>query len=32
MLAALLYAGMNLVVDILYTYIDPRVRLVRASV
>jgi ABC-type dipeptide/oligopeptide/nickel transport system permease component len=32
MLAALLYAGMNLIVDILYTYIDPRVRLVRASV
>ncbi|MCY3912826.1 MAG: ABC transporter permease [Chloroflexi bacterium] len=32
MLAALLYAGMNLVVDVLYTYIDPRVRLVRASV
>ena len=31
MLAALLYAFMNLVVDVLYTYIDPRVRLVRAS-
>jgi peptide/nickel transport system permease protein/oligopeptide transport system permease protein len=31
MLAAILYAVMNLVVDVLYTYIDPRVRLVRAS-
>ena len=32
MLAAILYAVMNLVVDVLYTYIDPRVRLIRASV
>ncbi len=32
MLAAILYAVMNLLVDVLYTYIDPRVRLIRASV
>jgi peptide/nickel transport system permease protein/oligopeptide transport system permease protein len=32
MLAAILYAVMNLVVDVLYTYIDPRVRLLRSSV
>ena len=26
-MAAMVYAVMNLVVDVLYTYIDPRVRL-----
>ncbi len=31
MLAALLYAFMNLFVDVLYTYIDPRVRFVSAG-
>jgi ABC-type dipeptide/oligopeptide/nickel transport system permease component len=27
LLAALIYAFMNLLVDVLYTYVDPRVRL-----
>ena len=30
-LAAVIYAFMNLVVDVLYTYIDPRVRLEGSS-
>ena len=32
LMAAVLYAVANLIVDILYTYIDPRVRLIRAEV
>ena len=32
LMAAVLYAVANLIIDILYTYIDPRVRLIRAEV